>query len=603
MFLSRALLLCLGALPLLTAPAAALTATPSTGRAHRYERIEWRLTGVPAAANPFQPELITVDLELTTPSGRELSVPGFAHRAVEAVVQPNPPGQPPKAYSPVYHPKGEWLWAVRYCPAETGRHVGRVVVRLAGRVKAATRVVFTVADSASPGFIRLAPGNPAAFAHDDGTPYFAIGENLCYASLVTHDSDRLGAYRAWLDRLHANGANHVRLWLGAEQGFGLEGSRPYDYNQSTGHLIDEIQRLCEARGIAIKFCFEYVRTFVPGRLYYRADYPYMTANGGTCDTIAEMLAQPAAQRQWQALQRYIVARWGASTSTFTWELWNEMDEIDASDAAIAAWSQLMAAHLKRIDPYGHLVSNSLGSTGDLPALWNQPAIDYVNYHDYGGERQVDRTQFDLYWEPLTRAAAAYGKAVFLNEAGLVDKQWLAYGPATHPRFKPEGPKDTRGYAFHETLWAGVFGTGCGTGMTWWWDSTVHAFDLYPQFKAVRTFVDGVPLHAAPTTPSRPATDRAHLAAFARTGPWGSIAWVINRQDSWRPLVLEGKSPERVTGARVTLPLPAAGTYAVRFVDAWTGADIASTTIEAADDRAELALPDFTVDVLVRAERR
>lgn len=603
MFLSRALLLCLGALPLLTAPAAALTATPSTGRAHRYERIEWRLTGVPAAANPFQPELITVDLELTTPSGRELSVPGFAHRAVEASVQPNPPGQPPKAYSPLYHPKGEWLWAVRYCPSETGRHVGRVVVRLAGHVKAATRVAFTVADSASPGFIRLAPGNPAAFAYDDGTPYFAIGENLCYASLVTHDSDRLGAYREWLDRLHANGANHVRLWLGAEQGFGLEGSRPYDYNQSTGHLIDEIQRLCEARGIAIKFCFEYVRTFVPGRLYYRADYPYMTANGGTCDTIAEMLAQPAAQRQWQALQRYIVARWGASTSTFTWELWNEMDEIDASDAAIAAWSQLMAAHLKRIDPYGHLVSNSLGSTGDLPALWNQPAIDYVNYHDYGGARQVDQTQFDLYWEPLTRAAAAYGKAVFLNEAGLVDKQWLAYGPATHPRFKPEGPKDTRGYAFHETLWAGVFGTGCGTGMTWWWDSTVHPFDLYPKFKAVRTFVDGVPLHAAPTTPSRPATDRAHLAAFARTGPWGSIAWVINRQDSWRPLVLEGKSPERVTGARVTLPLPAAGTYAVRFVDAWTGADIATTTIEAAGDRAELALPDFTVDVLVRAERR
>ena len=39
-------------------------------------------------------------------------------------------------------------------------------------------------------------------------------------------------------------------------------------------------------------------------------------------------------------------------------------------------------------------------------LWNQPAIDYVNYHDYGGARQVDQTQFDLYWEPLTRAAAS-----------------------------------------------------------------------------------------------------------------------------------------------------------------------------------------------------
>lgn len=148
----RALVFCAATLASLPAVEAALSATPSTGRAHRYERIEWQLSGVPAAANPFQPELITVDLEVTAPSGKKLTMPGFAYREVDTVAQRLPSGQPRTTYSPLYQPKGVWLWAVRFCPAESGRYAGRMVVRLAGKETESTSIAFRVADSSAPGF-------------------------------------------------------------------------------------------------------------------------------------------------------------------------------------------------------------------------------------------------------------------------------------------------------------------------------------------------------------------------------------------------------------------------------------------------------------------
>ena len=44
-----------------------------------FERVEFEVEGVPAAANPFDPESIMLDLEAGGPSGKSLHVPGFYH--------------------------------------------------------------------------------------------------------------------------------------------------------------------------------------------------------------------------------------------------------------------------------------------------------------------------------------------------------------------------------------------------------------------------------------------------------------------------------------------------------------------------------------------
>lgn len=113
--------------------------------------------------------------------------------------------------------------------------------------------------------------------------------------------------------------------------------------------------LCEERGIFVEHCLDYVREFKgpndvnyrPDYPYlrmisYRPDYPYLKRNGGPCVTETDFLTLPPAKKQWKALQRYAMGRWGASTATFAWQLWNEMDCFEADHETMAAWTGEMA---------------------------------------------------------------------------------------------------------------------------------------------------------------------------------------------------------------------------------------------------------------------
>jgi len=52
---------------------------PST-KAEVFERVEIAVSGLPPSTNPFDPQLITLDLEVIPPSGKSVRVPGFFSR-------------------------------------------------------------------------------------------------------------------------------------------------------------------------------------------------------------------------------------------------------------------------------------------------------------------------------------------------------------------------------------------------------------------------------------------------------------------------------------------------------------------------------------------
>ncbi len=57
--------------------------------------------------------------------------------------------------------------------------------------------------------MRVSRQSPRYFAYDDGRPFFAIGENVCWSGNHTPVAD----YAAWLKELGAAGGNWARLWL------------------------------------------------------------------------------------------------------------------------------------------------------------------------------------------------------------------------------------------------------------------------------------------------------------------------------------------------------------------------------------------------------
>jgi hypothetical protein len=568
----------------------------------QFERITFNIGCIDPTGNPMNPDSITLDLLLTSPTGENIIVPGYAKKDVKPLEKYVKADQKDSIRTISYQPYGNWLWSIHFCPSDTGEYCGFIQVVTRGDTISSNKITFRVRSSNSRGMIRIAKNNPFAFEYDNGEPYIPIGHNLCWASEGTDEKDRLVTYSKWLDAMTENSCNYIRLWIGAAWCFRIQDREPYTINQEGAFMLDSILRMCESRGMAAKFCFDYVRTFNPEHFNYRDDYPYMKKNGGPAETENEFLTLTAAIKQWNAFQRYCVARWGASVAIFTWEQWNEMDAMEADYDMIADWTGEVCAYIKKIDPYKHLISNSLGSEGDMPRMWEKKSVDYVTYHDYAGYRHPGVAQYDIYG-PAMLQLKKYGKPVMLNECGLVNDRWLQYKPSTHPKFAgyQEGPKDSLGYAFHEALWIGFFAGGAGTGMHWWWDYMMDPWGdtYYPQYKAFAAFVKGLPINTSSFPDVSVSTNLKNLKVWARSANWGTIAWVINTHDKWQNLVLEKKEPEVVKTAKLTLPVNSPGTYSVRFQSPWSGDIIREEEVNTNSNQITVNIPEFKIDVLVK----
>ena len=63
----------------------------------------------------------------------------------------------------------------------------------------------------------------------------------------------------------------------------------------------------------------------------------------------------------QSAQVQFIARYGYNRGIVAWELFNEVDwtdDYDQHQTKVADWLEEMAASIKEIDPYGHLVTTS-----------------------------------------------------------------------------------------------------------------------------------------------------------------------------------------------------------------------------------------------------
>ena len=333
----------------------------------------------------------------------------------------------------------------------------------------------------SPGFVRVSRQSPRYFAHDDGRPFFAIGENVCWSGNRTPVAD----YTAWLKELGAAGGNWARLWLAYNEK-GLEwmpaptpkaGTGTYlglgRYSPGNAWRLDEVVRLARENGVYLMFCLGTYGEFTEGGYFNEGSWvsnPYNAKNGGPCARPADFWTNPEARKLYQKRLRYLIARWGYSPNVFAWEFWNEVPETPAT----AAWVAEMAAYLKRHDPNRHLVSTTYGNA----ATWKCPDVDFTMTHMYG--QAGNTADFTRQIEREARAALPFDKPYLLAEFGIDwqtgDQRW------DRPR---------SGLNMHNGAWAAMMSGAAGTAMLWYWDSYVHPSHLYHVLTPVRKFADTV----------------------------------------------------------------------------------------------------------------
>jgi hypothetical protein len=131
-----------------------------------------------------------------------------------------------------------------------------------------------------------------------------------------------------------------------------------------------------------------------------------------------------------------------------WELFNEVEWTDAASRdrnwpVIVAWHNEMAAYLRQLDPYRHLVTTS--SAKNHPELY--AAMDYFQPHAYPK---------DVFRE-LAAIKLLPGKPGFFGEFG---------------RGIEKLNEDERGVV-RDGLWAGLLSGHAGTAQYWFWERVVQ----------------------------------------------------------------------------------------------------------------------------------
>jgi hypothetical protein len=522
--------------------------------------------------NPFDPDQVAVDAEVKTPDGRHVIVPGYYHVPFRAET---------KGRAESLAVDGAPGFRVRYAPTVAGRHEVVLKVRDAsGEVRSAP-LAFEAVASKSPGFVRVAAKAPGYFAFDDGSSYFAIGENVCWAN----GRSPLASYRAWFESLGKAGGNWARLWLAFNEK-GLEWSPAPTAKPGTGSYqglgryamdnawrLDEVLRLAEANGVRLMYCIGTYGEFKDGGFFNEGSWisnPYNARNGGPCARPEHFWTDPTARKLYKQRLRYLAARWGHSPFVFAWEFWNEVEP----DPAVAAWTSEMAAYLKSIDPNRRLVSTSYGST----PIWNDANVDFTMTHMYGQAGQTldftDRIQRE------TGANLKFGKPYLLAEFGI---DWQA----GDEKWDPEG----RGLNMHNGAWTSIASGAAGTAMLWWWDGYVHPKNVYHVLTPIRAFADAIDWANSPMKPidriavEGPADEPETFAdvTIPSSQGWGRTA--SNRHTLRRDGTVEGGpiattlgSPKRGGNGRElfsevawTLDMPRAGKVLVRVGEVCTAA--------------------------------
>ena len=214
-----------------------------------------------------------------------------------------------------------------------------------------------------------------------GRPYWPVGHNLAWQG---------GQYkfREQMDLMKDSGLNWTRIWA-----CHWDNRNPYwptsypkpkdgEFSPEVLQRLDETVYGAEATGLKFQFVlFHHGQVSTDVNPNWN-DHPWNKKNGGFLNSATEFFTNPEAIKREKNFIRYAIARWGAASSIMAWELFNEVQFVEAIRKGgdwktVGKWHDEMANYIRSIDPYRHLITTSseLGQS-----IWSK--MDYKQGHGY-----------------------------------------------------------------------------------------------------------------------------------------------------------------------------------------------------------------------------
>lgn len=436
-------------------------------------------------------------------------------------------------------------------------------------------------------FVRVSPRDYRYFELDNGQPYIPIGLNM-----IAPPKGDPALMEAWFDKLQAQGANYVRIWLGNAY-YDIEHEKSGVYDEAKAQRIDALLASARRHGIRVKLCVDFFRHLGEGSQTWAAKPLHLVKNGGLATNMVDWVNSAACRARYKGKYDFFAKRYGSDPTIFGWELWNEMNAVVGGD--VRSWTAEMLPELHARFPK-NLCVQSLGSFdsdharpiyADICRLQANDIAQIHRYLDLGAKLEICHASVDLFAVDAVRELQALEvkKPILLAESGAVE-------PCHSGPFKLY-EKDRDGVILHDVLFAPFFAGAAGPGHIWHWDSYVAKNDLWWHFGRFAQAVAGISPPAEAFRVQR--VEDPRLRVYVLNGERTTLAWCRDSQVTWQSALAEGRQAETLSNLKVTLPLPrAGGKISAIAYDPWSGV---STPLVL--QQGQVTLPVFTRSVVVR----
>lgn len=436
-------------------------------------------------------------------------------------------------------------------------------------------------------FVRVSPRDCRYFELDNGQPYIPIGLNM-----IAPPKGDPALMEVWFDKLQAQGANYVRIWLGNAY-YDVEHEKSGVYDEAKAQRIDALLASARRHGIRVKLCVDFFRHLGEGSQTWAAKPLHHVKNGGLATNMVDWVNSAACRARYKGKYDFFAKRYGCDPIIFGWELWNEMNAVVGGD--VRSWTAEMLPELHRCFPK-NLCVQSLGSFDSDQArpiyadICRLPANDIAQIHRYldlGAKLEICHASVDLFAADAVREVQAFDvkKPILLAESGAVE-------PCHSGPFKLY-EKDREGLILHDVLFAPFFVGAAGPGHIWHWDSYVAKNDLWWHFGRFAQAVAGINPPEEAFRVER--VENPRLRIYVLCGKKTTLAWCRDSQVTWQSALAEGRQAETLRAQKVTLPHPrAGGKIAAVAYDPWSGTSTPLTI-----EQGAVVLPPFTRSMVVR----
>ena len=570
----------------------------------RYEKLEVSFNLARTYENPFDPEQVDVRGRFICPDGSTVSLPGFFYQGYLRRMEHG---------AEVLVPTGQSQWKIRFAPLQLGTYHYYVEVDDGERIRSELDT-FRCVPSGSHGFVRISRTDPNYFEFDDGTFYFAIGQNI--ASVHDERARVMGvnlpaaegtyAYDRFLSKMGANGETFGRVWM-SPWSFGIEWTKAYDahyrglgrYNLCNAWRLDHVVESAREHGVYLMLLFtshgelsaQHESDFKGSDPQQQQGSPYWDKYGGPIAVPTQIYSSPEALKLYKRKARYIAARWGYATSIMAWEVLNEADlgfggagDENVLGRQSAEFVRQVLLHVREHDPAHHMATSGMWQHTHpyaAPTLALNE-LDFFAGHifnfDLGGQIAGDQRFIK----------ERYNKVLLVTEAGLTP---FAQDPVQTER------------AMHSALWTSYLLPLPGTACPWWW-VLIDQRDLYGDFGGLAAFAKGEDRrgkgYVAATAQVKDLGSGRALAVRCLKNDTRAFCWVYNAL-SFSPQAYQ--TQETPAGATVTLSRMQDGAYAVEVWDTHRGAIVGALEAVAQGGTVTFELPAFAQDVACKVVRR